>query len=46
MEPESVKGFQSGPKRSGKISKFLEKRQNNFSIPDQVSFSFTIFLGS
>ena len=28
VEPGSIREFESGPKRSGKISKFLEKRQS------------------
>ena len=38
MEPGSIKGFQSRPKRSGKISKFLEKRQSKEIFQFQIKY--------
>ena len=38
MEPESIRGFQSGPKGQGKISKFLEKIQSEGIFQFQIKY--------
>ena len=38
MEPGGIKGFQSGPKSQGKISKFLEKRQSEGIFQFQIKY--------